>query len=443
MPSISRRQVLAAGAAVGLGAGRSPLARAQQQPAEADAAATVRDRLWLWCHAAGAHTRDPAMYGFTGDSHIAPAEAAAYMGLRNVLMVRHGADLLPPTPETAQTVAHLDRVVWGIEGPGGEDVEGALGLADTLPNLRGLLMDDYLARVPQATKPMWLAGNNVTFPVTWTARFAESVTADRVEVVQSAWLTGDYRTREFAVDLTPDGTAWTEAAAGALPNNPGAAVVLDLPPTPTRGLRIRILSTHDTQDALSCGLRRVRLWAGDRDLLTPDTPVEASSEYPGHPARDALLDPQPADETGPFSLAALQRLRARLDAAARHPDLWVVLYTGEFGLPAVRPHLDLCDVVTMWTWVADDLAALEQNLTRCDEVIGDKRKVLGLYMWDYGAKRPIPLPVMEAQCEAGLRWLREGRIEGMIFLASCICDVGLEAVEWTREWIAANGSEAL
>jgi hypothetical protein len=57
-------------------------------------------------------------------------------------------------------------------------------------------------------------------------------------------------------------------------------------------------------------------------------------------------------------------------------------------------------------------------------------------MWDYGAQRPMPIPAMRRQCELGLRWLHEGRIEGMIFLASCICDLGLDAVEWTRAWIA-------
>ncbi len=30
----------------------------------------------------------------------------------------------------------------------------------------------------------------------------------------------------------------------------------------------------------------------------------------------------------------------------------------------------------------------------------------------------------------------EGRIEGMIFLASNVCDLELDTVEWTRKWIA-------
>jgi hypothetical protein len=48
----------------------------------------------------------------------------------------------------------------------------------------------------------------------------------------------------------------------------------------------------------------------------------------------------------------------------------------------------------------------------------------------------MPLDVMQEQCETGLEWLNANRIEGMIFLASCICDLELDAVEWTRTWIA-------
>jgi hypothetical protein len=31
----------------------------------------------------------------------------------------------------------------------------------------------------------------------------------------------------------------------------------------------------------------------------------------------------------------------------------------------------------------------------------------------------------------------------MIFLASCLCDLELEAVEWTRDWIAKVGEQQL
>jgi hypothetical protein len=155
-----------------------------------------------------------------------------------------------------------------------------------------------------------------------------------------------------------------------------------------------------------------------------------------------VLKAAPVEDTGPFSLPALRKLRDRLHEG-RPLDIWVVLYTGEFNLAVLKPHIDLCDVVTMWTWKAEDLAKMDESFDRFERIVGPKRKVLGLYLWDYGTGKPMPVEAMEHQCETGLRWLRDKRIDGMIFLASCICDLGLEAVEWSRKWIATKGAEKL
>ena len=268
----------------------------------------VVDRLWLWGHPAGSHNNQ---YGLVGESHITPAEAADYMGIRNVMMVHYGADPKPPFDKWSKPLAKFDRVVWSIEGGGGEDVDAALELANTLPNLQGLLMDDYFGRVPHQ---------------------AENVPTDTTE--------------NFA-------------------------------------------------------------------------------------------------ESGAFSLKALQQLRGRLNNIKKPLDLWVVLYTHEFEMANLRSHLDLCDVVMMWTWVANNLVNLEKNFARLEELAANNRKILGLYMYDYGAGKPMPVDLMELQCETGLRWLKEGRIDGMIFLASCISDLGLDAVEWSKRWIAKVGEQQI
>lgn len=264
----------------------------------------VHDHLWLWGHLAGSHTRSPDQWGLSGGSAISPAEAARFLNIANLLMVRYELEPKPPFVEQAKLLTAFDRVVWSIDGGGGGDVDAVLDLQTALPNLTGVILDDYFAKV--------------------TA--------------------GDAETRR----------------------------------------------------------------------------------------------------EGPFSLVSMRRLRQRLDSATRRLDAWVVLYTHELAMEALlRPHLELCDVVTLWTWKASDLANLEDNFGRFEQVVGSKRKVLGVYMWDYGTKSPLPLAAMERQCTLGLRWLQEGRIEGMIFLASCICDLNLETVEWTREWIAAKDGQPL
>jgi hypothetical protein len=123
-------------------------------------------------------------------------------------------------------------------------------------------------------------------------------------------------------------------------------------------------------------------------------------------------------------------------------DLWAVVYEHQLH-PRLAPYLELMNVVTLWAWDADKLPAMEASLERLEELAPTCKKVLGCYLWDYGNKRPMPLHLLQRQCEAGLEWLRQSRIDGMIFLASCICDLGLEAVEWTRSWIRQVGDHSV
>jgi hypothetical protein len=440
---MNRREALGLGA-IALGAGAIGAERRAgatgRGPGSGARPTTVRDRLWLWGHPAGSHN---GQYGLPGESTITPTEAAAYMGLRNLLMVRYGSRPEPPFTAEAEALRGLDRVVWSVEGGGGFDVEAALALRDRLPNLCGLIMDDYFGRVGPPAPPMWLAANSPVFPVTLTLRFAEPVAPTHVELTQSTWGTGDYRSAEFAVEGASEDGDWRLLGKGTLPNEAGAKVSIALPGEPLRGLRVRVLSSHDTKGAFSCGLTRVRLLGDDHEIPLANAEAEASSEYPDHPAANVLHEAPAEAPEGPFSLSAVKELRRKLDASRPPLDLWVVLYTGEFGLPFLQEHLALCDVVTMWTWQAADLALLGGSFARFGKLVGERRKVLGLYLWDYGAGRPMSVDAMATQCELGLTWLKQGPIEGMIFLASCICDLGLEAVEWTRRWTRGVGRETL
>lgn len=423
--------------ALGLGLTGS-VARASQR--KEAAVETVRDRIWLWGHPAGSHTKTPEQWGIAGKSTIEPVDAARYLGIDNVIMVRYDGTPAPPLAGYAQPFRELDQVVWSVEGGGGDDVDAVLGLSDTLPNLRGIMMDDYFGRVPRPS--MWLAANQPVFPVNLTLSLARPMPLDRIELTQSDWTSGDYRTAALAVDVRgADDAPWREVALGTLPNEAGRSLSLRLPGDRVTTVRIRILGTHDLDGSMSCGLTRVVLWAGGRDV-SDSAVAEADSEYEGHPAANVITSTDAATEST-FTLEALRRLRGRLDASSPPLDLWVVLYAHELGLGSLREHLDLCDVIALWTWRAEELPQLEANMDRLDTVIGHKRQSLGLYMWDYGVLKPMPIPAMEYQCNLALRWLREGRIESVMFLASCICDLGIEAVEWTREWIAAHGDAVL
>lgn len=143
-----------------------------------------------------------------------------------------------------------------------------------------------------------------------------------------------------------------------------------------------------------------------------------------------------------YSVQQVAGFRQLLHDTPRSLDLWVVLYAHDLDLP-IRDHLAQSDVVALWTWESEDLIALPDTLARAEALAPHAQIVLGCYLWDYGAREPMPLDRMVYQCETGFKWLREGRIEGMIFLASCICDLDLETVEWVRQWIANVADEPL
>lgn len=148
------------------------------------------------------------------------------------------------------------------------------------------------------------------------------------------------------------------------------------------------------------------------------------------------------DGSGQLSPEELKDLRTQLTIAGRKRDLYVVLYSHQLEAP-VEKHLTYCDKITFWTWRSEEIEKLEQNFLHLEQLAPNHGKLLGCYMWDYGNKSPIPVDRMKKQCELGLQWLRQGRIEGMIFLANTVCDLDLEAVEWTRKWIAEVGDSTL
>ncbi|MFW6039109.1 MAG: hypothetical protein ACOC9P_01385 [bacterium] len=151
----------------------------------------------------------------------------------------------------------------------------------------------------------------------------------------------------------------------------------------------------------------------------------------------------PAADYARFSVDQTRRFAEALHHGRRPLDLWVVLYDHQLDLP-VGDHLAACDVITYWTWEAKNVPELEINFARAQALAPGKRFMQGVYLWDYGGGgQPMPVDALKAQCEIGLRWLQEGRTEGMIFLGSCIADLNLEAIAWLRDWIERVGSIAV
>ena len=58
-----------------------------------------------------------------------------------------------------------------------------------------------------------------------------------------------------------------------------------------------------------------------------------------------------------------------------------------------------------------------------------------IYMYDFPSGQPVPQELMELQCNLGLKWMQEGRLDGLIFECNATMGVGLPSELWLREWI--------
>jgi hypothetical protein len=143
-----------------------------------------------------------------------------------------------------------------------------------------------------------------------------------------------------------------------------------------------------------------------------------------------------------FTVEELAAVRRKLDATGKKLDIFATFYVRQFELP-LKDYLDLIDVLTLWSMASGTIRSVEENLQKFERLHPRKRKMLGCYMVDYGKKQGVPVDLMKHQCEVGLRWLKEGRIEGIIFMGNTVVDLGFESVEWTRQWIQQVGDTKL
>ena len=418
-------------------------------------ATTVRQRLWIWGHPRGVYN-DSYLRPLNRTSSIEPVDAARHMGIVNMIFVRDRGTPAPPFDDYYPPFRRLDRVYWSLVAAGGRtsqvEREAAYALAGKHENLVGFILDDFFpepaqgnAADPVPSARLWVADNKPAFPVTLTVQPPRPQQCDTLELVQTDWLTQDYRAKTVEVDLSADGKTWRQAAQGVFPNQPGAVLRLPMPMPATRfvAMRIRFLDTNDRHGAFSVGLGGLRLLAGGRALDPIGWKISASSSYPSFDPSILLAAPDAPEPPFKTSLtpADLRALGER-PVRGKHLPIMSVIYTRQIKARA-RAHLAEVDQICMWTWRPVDLKNLEANFTALEKLAPDKQLFLGCYMYDFHEVKPLPVELMQRQVEQAHEWLKAGRIEGIIFLATANVDVGLEAVDWTRAWIEANGDRAL
>ena len=145
-----------------------------------------------------------------------------------------------------------------------------------------------------------------------------------------------------------------------------------------------------------------------------------------------------------FPYAQLVELRRRLDAYPRRLELRVVVYDELLDQRKdpkdLVPVLELVDSVTYWTWKAKNLPKLPEYFRRYRALAPGKRTYLGIYLWDFGGTHgEISAEDMKYQLDFALEKWKSREIDGVVFLATSICNRDFTAVKMAHEWIEANG----
>lgn len=185
------------------------------------------------------------------------------------------------------------------------------------------------------------------------------------------------------------------------------------------------------------------LWSGISTPMKHHTGLEEAficdlaEKYPnicGAFLDDFLVNFRGEEDINEKAAAFLRDMRARLDKACRPLDIWMVWYTYEMGYTAPEV-LEQVDGFVLWTWDNTELPLLEERFAQIEKNFPEKRKMLGIYMYDFPNYRMVPLDLMEHQCNVALKLLQEKRIEGIVILGNGQMGMGLQSELWMREWL--------
>lgn len=132
--------------------------------------------------------------------------------------------------------------------------------------------------------------------------------------------------------------------------------------------------------------------------------------------------------------ALLKDVREGLNLAPRRMNIYVTWYTHDLDVLDEK-LMRYIDGLTLWTWKSEELPLLEERVKKISEAFPQKKKLLGIYLYDFNSRKPVPNELMELQCEAALRLLKEKKIDGMVFEANTVMGVGLPSELWLREWL--------
>ena len=143
-----------------------------------------------------------------------------------------------------------------------------------------------------------------------------------------------------------------------------------------------------------------------------------------------------------FPPKVLKKIQNRLNE--NNLDFWCVLYNGRID-EDLSEYLDCFDGVSFWIWGCDKIVNVDKYLERYFEITKGKKKMLGIYLYDYldDKTQPMDIKLFEMQLSKYFDLLRENKIDGIIFCSNTVGDAPLETNKLLKEYIAKYGDEEI
>ena len=143
----------------------------------------------------------------------------------------------------------------------------------------------------------------------------------------------------------------------------------------------------------------------------------------------------------------LYKVHDRLHNNDAHPmDMWMVLYTREFGLDAEKDaafgqYIDPFDGIIMWTWKESDVPQIPAKYEVFKRMTEGKRRMFGCYLYNFGENKQATGEAVKWQ----LDWYREriiaGEAEGVVLHTNTMADLDFEAYDVACKWMEEHGEE--
>lgn len=145
----------------------------------------------------------------------------------------------------------------------------------------------------------------------------------------------------------------------------------------------------------------------------------------------------------------LLEIRKRLNTNEVRPlDMWMVLYTYEFGVDpaedtAFLDYIEPFDGIIMWTWKECDVPLIPEKFEIFKKMTRNKRRMFGCYLYNFGEEKQATAEAVKWQ----LDWYRErilaGEAEGVVLHTNTMADLDYPAYDAAIEWMELHGDEEI